>query len=183
MYKMTPHLISAACALALAGSASLAHAEMSSATYNDAKDQLQASYKLDREGCGTLAGNAKDICVETTKGREAVALAHLQMQRTGSPKDTAAVTQAGIAGRYDVAKERCDDLSGNPKDVCVKQAKAERDKDKASAKLKMDVREARTDAEETKAKADYAVASERCNSLSGDTKSACVAAAKTRHGM
>jgi hypothetical protein len=35
---------------------------------------------------------------------------------------------------YDVAKEKCDDLSGNAKDVCVKDAKAAQAKAKAEAK-------------------------------------------------
>ena len=47
---------------------------------------------------------------------------------------------------YAVAKERCDDLSGNPKDVCVKEAKAAEVKAKADAKLGKEIGEARKDA-------------------------------------
>ena len=38
------------------------------------------------------------------------------------------------ASEYDVAKERCDDLAGNAKDVCQKDAKASLEKAKANAK-------------------------------------------------
>lgn len=183
MSKTTTQLFRAVCALALAGSAAVAHAEMSNATYNSAKDQLKAAYKVERDSCASMSGNAKDICVETAKGREDVALAHLQMQRTGNAKDASKFATARSDARYEVAKEKCDDATGNAKDVCVKQAKAEHEKTKADIKLNKEVREARNDAEETKLKADYNVANERCDSLTGDSKSACVATAKARFGM
>ena len=183
MSHTTTRLFRAVCALALAGSAAVAHAEMSSATYNTAKDQLKASYKVERDACGSMTKNAKDICVETAKGHESVALAHLQLQRTGNAKDASKLATARNDARYEIAKEVCDDSTGNAKDVCVKQAKADRDKVKADIKLNKEVREARNDAEETKLKADYKVAAERCDSLNGDSKSACVATAKARFGM
>jgi hypothetical protein len=171
------------CALALMTGATWAQAELSSAVYSQAKEQIQASYKVDRDSCDTLAGNTKDICVQTVKGREKVALAHLQMQRTGTAKDSMKLAQARYEARYDVAKEKCDDLGGNPKDVCVKAAKADFDKAKADVKMKKEVREAMTEADETKMKADYKVASERCESQTGQGKDACVASVKARYGM
>ena len=183
MSKTTTHIFRAVCALALAGSAAMAHAEMSNGTYNTAKDQLKSAYKVERDACDSSTANAKDICVETAKGRENVALAHLQLQRTGNPKDASKFATARNDARYEVSKEKCDDLSGNAKDVCVKQAKADHDKTKADIKLNKEVREARNEAEETKIKADYNVANERCDSLNGDSKSACVATAKARFGM
>ena len=183
MSHSTTRLFRAVCALALAGSAAAAHAEMSNAAFNTAKDQLKSAYKVERDACSSMTANAKDICVETAKGRESVALAHLQMQRTGNAKDASKFASARNDARYGVAKEKCDDLSGNAKDVCVKEAKAQHEKVKADIKLNKEVREARNDAEETKMKADYKVAAERCESLKGDSKSACVATAKARFGM
>jgi hypothetical protein len=170
-------------ALALAGSTVLAQAEMSNAAFDGAKDQIKAAYKAERDACDSLAGNTKDICVETAKGREKVALAHLQVQRSGAPKDQTKLAEARFEARYDVAKEKCDDQAGNAKDVCVKQAKAEHEKAKADVKMNKEIRESRSDAEETKMKADYKVAAERCDTLSGDAKDACVATAKARFGM
>jgi hypothetical protein len=172
-----------ACALALAGGAAIAHAEMSNATFDGAKDQIKAAYKMERDACDAMTGNNKDICVETAKGREKVALAHLQVQRSGAPKDQTKLAEARYDARYDVAKEKCDDQAGNAKDLCVKQAKAEHEKAKADVKMNKEIRESRSEAEETKMKADYKVAAERCDTLSGDAKDACVASAKARFGM
>lgn len=75
-----------------------------------------------------------------------------------------------IKAQYDAAKERCDALSGNEKDVCEEKAKADRDKSEADL-----------DAAKEKAKADYKVAKEKCDAMSGDAKDACMDAAKAQH--
>ncbi len=100
---------------------------------------------------------------------------------------------ARAEAQYSVAKEKCDDLSGNPKDVSMKEAKAAETKAKADAKADRQVSDARKDtaertadarrnAAESKRDADYRVAIERCDALSGDAKTACVADAKSRFG-
>lgn len=172
-----------ACVVAALGSSTWAQAEMNKSVFNSAQKDIKATYKAERDGCSSLSANAKDICVQTAKGREKVALAHLQMQRTGTEKDATKLAQARYEARYEVAKEKCDDLSGNAKDVCAQQAKTERDKVKADVTMKKEVREARTEADEAKMKADYKLASERCDSQTGQAKDACTAAAKARFGM
>ena len=93
---------------------------------------------------------------------------------------------------YDVAKEKCDDLKGNDKDVCVKQAKAAHTKAKADAKVaKVDSKTAhntaekradvRKDAAEDKRDAEYKVAVEKCDAMSGAAKDQCVKNAKVRY--
>ena len=81
--------------------------------------------------------------------------------------------------QYKAAMERCEPLKGNAQDVCEKEAKASRDKTKAdvSAATK-GTAESRADAGETKAKADYKVAMERCESLKGKDQDACESKAK-----
>ena len=174
-------LIQAACLFAIAGSSGLAQAALSNSTYGAAKEELKVAYKTEREACDNLTGNPKELCVETANGREKVALAHLQAQRTGSPKDMTKVAEARYEARFDIAKLGCENRTGNEKDVCVKQAKAELEKAKADVKMKKEIRDARNDAEETKMKADYKVAAERCEGLAGDAKSACQASAKARY--
>ena len=44
------------------------------------------------------------------------------------------------------------------------------------------MRSAARDANEDKREADYKVAAEKCESLSGDARSACMATAKSRYG-
>ena len=105
------------------------------------------------------------------------------MQRSGAATDQSKLSEARYEARYAIAKEVCDDKTGKAKSVCTTEAKTLRDKAKADVKMTKEVREARSDAEETKMKADYKLASERCDSLTGDNKDACVASAKARFGM
>lgn len=92
--------------------------------YKAAEDRIEAQYKADRERCDGLAGNAKDVCTAEAKGKEKVAKAELDAQYKPSPRANAKVAEARADAAYDVAKEKCDDLSGNAKDVCMKDAKA-----------------------------------------------------------
>ena len=92
-----------------------------------------------------------------------------------------------------MAKERCDEQSGNAKDVCLKEANARLVKAKADARVEevaADTREdsaakqaeARRKAEADRRDADYKVAVEKCDSLSGAAKTTCVEDAKLRYG-
>ena len=73
-------------------------------------------------------------------------------------------------------------LTGNPKDVCVKQAKANHVAAKADAKTVKTVATTRIDAADEKRDAQYKVAAEKCDALSGDAKSSCIKSAKARYG-
>ena len=153
---------------------------MSGADYSASKDRISADYKAAKASCDKLAGNQKDICVERAKGTEKVAKAELEFGRSGKADDGNKVAVAKADATYAVAKEMCDDKGGNAKDVCVKEAKAAHVKGLADAKLDKKVGAAKKDAAEDKRDADYKVATEKCESLSGDAKSACVSAAKAR---
>jgi len=78
--------------------------------------------------------------------------------------------------------QRCDDLAGNNKDVCVKEAKAAKETALADAKAGKKIHDARTDAADQKRDADYKVATEKCDALAGDAKSNCIAQAKANFG-
>ncbi len=146
------------------------------------KDRIEAAYKADRERCNGLSGNAKDICQAEVKGKQKIALADLdaRTKNTVKARQDARMVRADV--QYNIAKEKCDDLAGNKKDVCVQEAKAVQTKARADAKADRQTSDARGDAAETKRDADYKVAMERCDSLSGDAKDACVKSAKTKYG-
>ncbi len=161
----------------------LAHAaDMTKADYQSSKTRIKADYKVDKAACDAQSGNAKDICVEQGKAKEKVALAELEFSYSGKPADATKVLVAKAESAYDVAKERCDDLTGNPKDVCVKEAKAAETKALADAKLGKEVAEARKDANTDKRDADYKVAAEKCGALAGDAKTSCMSSAKMTYG-
>ncbi len=157
-------------------------ATMTKADYNAAKTRIAANYKAERTSCTTLAGNAKDICVEEAKAKDKVARAELEYGYSGKPADQNKVLVVKAESDYAVAKERCDDLAGNPKDVCLTEAKATETKALANAKMGKQIDEASTDAAATKRDANYKVAVEKCDALAGDAKSACVADATAKFG-
>lgn len=169
-----------AASLLLAGSAFAV--TTSKAEYKQAVSQATATYKSDKAACQTSTGNARDICVETAKGHERVSKAEAEYAYTGKTKDMANVNKAKAEAVYGVSREQCDDKAGNDKDVCIKEAKAVRTKALADLKATKEVSVARTDAAQTKRDADYKVAAEKCDAMSGDAKTACMNSAKAQFG-
>lgn len=179
MIKRNPIALVLAAGLALSFAVSAQSA--ASADTRAQKDRIEADYKAARAACNSLSGNAKDICIAEAKGKEKVAKAELE-HGSGSASDMGKVAMARADADYDVAKERCDDKSGNDKDVCVKDAKAAHTKATADAKAARKTAAARADASSDKRDAEFKAARERCDSMSGDARDACVKAAKARYG-
>jgi hypothetical protein len=83
------------------------------------------------------------------------------------------------AADYKAAKAQCDGLSGNPKDVCIAEAKASEKKAKAEAEARYrNTDKAYRDARISAAEADYDVAKARCGARSGNDKDMCIKEAK-----
>ncbi|MCV2356511.1 hypothetical protein LNV09_20410 [Paucibacter sp. B2R-40] len=146
------------------------------------KTRIAADYKTEKAACSAMSGNAKDVCVEEAKAHEKVALAEAELAHTGSTSDSNKVIVAKAESAYAVAKEKCDDKSGNDKDVCVKEAKAIETKALADVKLSKKIDTAVKDDVQSKRDADYKVSVEKCDALSGDAKTSCVASAKATFG-
>lgn len=160
------------------------------------KDRIEAQYKAAKEACRSQQGNAKDICELQAKGNEKTAKAELEARRDPSEKNLYKARLAHAEAEHDIAKERCDDLQGNAKDVCKKDAQAAFVQAKEAAKVRRaqetpntnasekaaDIAETRKDAIAETRDAQYKAAKERCDSLSGDTKDKCISDAKARFG-
>ncbi len=166
---------------------------MSKDGYVTAKKNADAQYKVDANACASLSGNAKDICIAEAKGRDNVAKADAAAAYQNTPKAREAARVAHAQAIYAVALEKCDDLAGNRKDVCVKEAKAELVKGKANAKVDrvaadtnkdaaVKQAEASKEASADKRDAEYKVAIEKCDALAGAAKDACVGSAKVQFG-
>jgi len=199
------NLTALSAAFCLAMSAGAIGGTISKTDYKAAKEDVAARYKSDAAACTAMTGNAKDICIEEAKGRENVARAELEANDSPSARHRYDVRIAKADAAYAVAKEKCDDFSGNAKDVCVKEAKAAHVAAKADAKLadktananatarektadanaaaRAKTADARKDATADKRDADYAVAKEKCEALAGDAKASCVKEAKVRYGQ
>ena len=155
------------------------------AEYAAAKATISADYKAAKAACDSLKAkaNAKDICEEEAEAAEKNARAELEFSASGKPADGIKVQTVKADGIYEVAKERCDDLSGNAKDVCNKEAKAAHVSALASAKATKASAEARAESKEEVNVAKYKAAAEKCDTLTGDPKTACIQAAKPAHGQ
>ena len=152
------------------------------ATYDQAKASAKAAYDTDKKACDAMSGNAKDICVAEAKAKRVRADETAEASYKNTPKAREHAAHEIAEADYDVAKERCDDKAGNEKDVCVKEAKAVMTRAEADAKAAQKSTEARMDANQDKRDADYKVAAEKCDAMSGDAKDACVKSAKARYG-
>jgi len=163
----------------------------------DARDMAiknaESQYKMDKAACDGMSGNAKDVCIEEAKGKEKIAKAEAEAAFQNTPKARESAREARADANYEVAKEKCDDLAGNAKDVCVKEAKAAVVKAKADARVDRvaaDTRkdsadktaDARREAASDKRDADYKVALEKCDAFAGAAKDTCVHDAKVRFG-
>ena len=168
-------------------------APISKDAYDTIVKNADMQYKTEKDACASRSGNAKDICLAEAGGKEKVAKADAEAAYKNTPKlrEDARVTRAEAT--YDVAKEKCDELSGNPKDVCLKEANAALVKAKADAKVDRVAAETRRDAEtkqvdarneatKNKRDADYKVAIGKCDALAGAAKDTCVSSAKAQYG-
>ncbi|MEG2031650.1 MAG: hypothetical protein RR376_13490 [Janthinobacterium sp.] len=150
--------------------------------YKTANEQAALNYKAAHAQCEKITGNPKDVCIAEAKAVRAYDEAVAQAQYTNTLR---AYTKARIKiadANYDVDLARCDALTGNDKDVCVKLAKSTKVAALADAKADKKVIEARSDAREAKRKAEYKVATEKCDALAGAAKDDCIKAAKTQFG-
>lgn len=161
--------------------------------YKAAGQLLTGDRKAAVTACSSATGNAKSLCVVEAKGKYEIASAELDAKYKPSAKADRKVRDKRADAAYDIAKAKCSDLSGNPKDVCVKDAKAAKVAAKADAKVakvaseanvdtSKKVAEARKDAKEDKSDAAYAAAKERCDALAGDAKTVCMNNAKAKFG-
>jgi len=168
-------------------------APISKDAYDTAVRNAETQNRVDKDACSSRSGNAKDICLADANGKEKVAKADAEAAYKNTPtaREGARVTRAEAT--YSVAKEKCDELAGNTKDVCVKEADAALVKAKADAKVDRvaaDTRQdsatkqadARKEANADKRDADYKVAIEKCDAVAGPAKDSCVSTAKAQYG-
>lgn len=177
---------------------------MPKADYQTNRDRLAVEHQSAKEGCNSMSGNARDICIAEANGQNRIALTELEAAYKPTAKNNAEVGAARAEAQYAVAVERCDDLAGNAKDVCVKEAKAAEVGAKADLKAHKKSREAgkvaegktgaaqdkarqkssdaREDASEDKRDAGYEVAKEKCDAFSGNAKDLCIDKAKLKFG-
>jgi hypothetical protein len=180
MKKATISLLFGMIALGCTAMASAAANPEAKAAYKATKEVASVDYKAAKAKCDALTGNPKDVCKEEAEAARVHTVAAAEAQYKNTPRAQAAARTSIANADYGVAKAKCGAMTGNEKDVCIKEAKAAAVAAKADAKADKKVIVARTDAREDKTEANYKVAIEKCGALSGTAKDSCVAAAKAQ---
>jgi hypothetical protein len=101
---------------------------------NAEEDRIEADYKAAKAKCDGMKDNAKDVCEKEAKAHEKLAKAELDAKNNPSMRNQRKVAEAKADGQYDVAKEKCDDMKGDEKNACEKDAKAKHEQAKADIK-------------------------------------------------
>jgi hypothetical protein len=102
-------ILSALLALAIATSA----AALTPAEYGVARQKADAQYKLEREKCKSLSGNARDVCVKDAKAVRDSAQADAYAAFKGTPEARAEAAEDKAEAHYRVARQRCEPLGGD----------------------------------------------------------------------
>lgn len=200
--RFNPSLIALAITLTL--SAAAMAQGLSKEDYKIAQDKISVDTKSAKIACDALSGNPKDICMAQAKGGEKIAKAELQASYKPSAKTRNEIRVVKARANYAVAREQCDEMTGNAKDVCVKEAKAAQVTALADAKVALttsdanatanqksteaygkastQVAGARKDAATEKLEAQYKVEKEKCEQYAGDAKAQCLTSAKATFG-
>ena len=82
---------------------------------------------------------------------------------------------------YKVARAKCNNLRGNDKDICMKEAKAAETTSMSSAKAAKKNAGANAEAHADSRSAEFKAAKQKCESMSGDAKDICKKEAEARY--
>ncbi len=179
MFQSSTRMLIGVCAIAMFNVAN-AEPTGSKAAYEANVKRASADYEIAKAKCDQLSGNAKDICTAKAESEEETRKAAAEANYKPTVKNVVSERVTAADGDYEVAKQRCDERTGNEKDICRKEAEAAHTRVVAAAKADGKAADARIDAMEESRDADYDAAKERCDSFAGDRKDACVAEAKAR---
>lgn len=190
----SPALTILSATMALAFCIGAGAANLSKEEYKAGKTSIAAQLKSAKAACAAFKSNAKDICMQEAKGADKVALAELETRYEPSTKHRYDLAAAQADAVYAVAKEKCDDLAGNTKDVCRKEAKSVHVKALAEARLSektvlnnAEAADSNASAQKTAttaiSKADYQAAAEKCETMTGLPKTQCISDAKAKFGQ
>ena len=143
--------------------------DQTKATLNATQARADADYDASRIRCRELSGNDRDICIQTAKGDRTKAKGDAKSKYQGTGEAKLEAREDVIDADFKVAKEKCDSLTGNAKDVCNAEAKAAHTK-----------AEAALEADEKTMKADYKLAKAHCATLPRADRRACLKEARVK---
>lgn len=131
---MNKKMLAIALAAGLLGATQVQAQGMTRDQHNAAEARIEADHKAAKAQCDTLKDNAKDVCEKQADGNQNVAKAELDQRYRPSDSNARKVAEAKVKAAYEVADEKCDDMSGDAKDACEKEAKAQEARGMADVK-------------------------------------------------
>jgi hypothetical protein len=130
--KLTAVVIAAAVALGYSG---IGLSALSKEERKAEEDRIATEHKSAKDQCRSLKANARDVCTAEADGASKVARAELEARDKGTIKSQTDARIARAEADYEIAREQCDDLAGNLKEVCLMDAKAALARGKADANV------------------------------------------------
>ncbi|WP_338766208.1 BON domain-containing protein [Massilia sp. METH4] len=94
------------------------------AAYKSAHDKAEANYKAAKKQCDALKDNAQDVCEEEAKVARAQAERDAVAQHKNTGNELQRAERKLAEAKFELAQEKCDDLSGDAKDSCQAQARS-----------------------------------------------------------
>ena len=104
------------------------------ATYRNVSEKATTEYKAATAKCDARSGNDKDVCMAEAKASRARTESDAIAKYNNSEKGRASARAKVAEAEFDVAKAKCDAMSGADKDGCMDNAKSVRTAALADAK-------------------------------------------------
>lgn len=190
------HTVAISAVITLALGTGVVAENMSKDDYKAARDRIETTYRADKRRCDSMSGNAKDVCNAEASGRERVAKAELEARHNPTQELRREALLVKAETDYETAAEKCDDKTGNMKEVCLKEAEAARTAAEADARAELEIsttadggedlagvsREAYGEAARERKDAKYKEEKQKCMDLEGPAHKRCLEnAARTRN--
>jgi hypothetical protein len=150
------------------------------ATHEARIERAEADHKVAIATCDPLTGNAKDICEARADLVLVTAKSNAKAKHEGTAEAHAEARQDIADAELALARQKCDEATGNAQDVCVKEAELKHTSATTAIDANDEVATAVDERTEEVRDAQYTLAMEKCEPLRGDAQDRCEAAAKVK---
>lgn len=99
--------------------------------YGAARERIGANLKVALEQCELQVERARAVCIKEAQGRQRIALAELDNERSPSDANARRLAETRVAVNYDVARQKCNERQGGDKAACLSRASEEESKARA----------------------------------------------------
>lgn len=184
------HTLAISAVITLALGTGVVAESMSKDDYKAARDRIETTYRADKRRCDSMSGNAKDVCNAEAAGREKVAKAELEARHNPTQELQFEARMTRAEADYESARERCDDRTGNMKEICLKEAEAALTAAEEGARAEFRIPESANGGEDLAGMSREAYdgpaatggeAEQRCMDLEGTARKRCLDNARTQH--